>query len=391
MPAGARTLEEEGIVLPPTRLTPDVERAFLARVRTPDVRRGDLAAQRAATAKGVEGMFALVARYGWPAVRAAVRDLIGAAPPAHASTATPTLDGLPPLATEPECDHVRIDVTDPERAQMLVVSREPGQSPVTRVIEVAGTPTSVACETVAQVVRGTLRALRDADANRRTAGDGSALASAAEGPPPTELTSTAARNGLGARATTERSSGPAYSAVISLGQHSFPFFLGDELGPAHIPDAVAASVERQRGWLVLNGRLSGEWAQAQLSGSFHRLTTQIISASSGAAALAAWGRVRFSVGVEVGVIVMHQNDSLTYAGGPQAIVYSLPGVAGNSWSAGPLAAFRGTLDVDVSPRIFLRLDAGLPWVVLRVRDAAGNDAWHRDGYAQLLLGAGYRL
>jgi len=77
MPAGARTLEEEGIVLPPTRLTPDVERAFLAGVRTPEVRRGDLAAQRAATAKGVEGMCALVARYGWPAVRAAVRDLIG--------------------------------------------------------------------------------------------------------------------------------------------------------------------------------------------------------------------------------------------------------------------------------------------------------------------------
>jgi N-methylhydantoinase B len=77
MPAGARTLEEEGIILPPTRFTPDVERAFLAGVRTPELRRGDLAAQRAATAKGVEGMRALVARYGWPAVRAAARDLIG--------------------------------------------------------------------------------------------------------------------------------------------------------------------------------------------------------------------------------------------------------------------------------------------------------------------------
>jgi N-methylhydantoinase B len=75
MPAGARDLFSEGFVLPPTRFTPEVERVLLANVRTPDVRRGDLLAQRAAVARGAAGLRALAARYGWPRVRAGVRAL----------------------------------------------------------------------------------------------------------------------------------------------------------------------------------------------------------------------------------------------------------------------------------------------------------------------------
>jgi len=76
MPAGAREIFAEGIVLPPVRWTPEVERLLLANVRTPEVRRGDLAAQRAAVERGGAGLRALVARYGRDAVRAAARDLI---------------------------------------------------------------------------------------------------------------------------------------------------------------------------------------------------------------------------------------------------------------------------------------------------------------------------
>ncbi len=95
MPAGARTLEEEGVIIPPARLTPEVERSFLASVRTPEVRRGDLAAQRAATARGGEGLRALAARYGWPAVAAAARDLIGyAARRTRAALSRLPADGL---------------------------------------------------------------------------------------------------------------------------------------------------------------------------------------------------------------------------------------------------------------------------------------------------------
>jgi len=76
MPAGARELFAEGIVVPPLRFTPEVERLLLANVRTPEVRRGDLAAQRAAVARGADGLRALAARYGWTELQAAARDLI---------------------------------------------------------------------------------------------------------------------------------------------------------------------------------------------------------------------------------------------------------------------------------------------------------------------------
>src|SRR2546425_604217 len=76
MPAGARELFAEGLVIPPVRLTPEVERLVLANARTPAMRRGDLAAQRAAVERGGEGLRALVDRYGWAGVQRAARDLM---------------------------------------------------------------------------------------------------------------------------------------------------------------------------------------------------------------------------------------------------------------------------------------------------------------------------
>jgi N-methylhydantoinase B len=76
MPAGARELYAEGIVIPPVRWTPEVETLLLANVRTPAMRRGDLAAQRAAALRGAEGIQALARRHGWPALREAARDLL---------------------------------------------------------------------------------------------------------------------------------------------------------------------------------------------------------------------------------------------------------------------------------------------------------------------------
>ena len=76
MPAGARELYAEGIVIPPVRWTPEVERMLLANVRTPAMRRGDLAAQRAAALRGADGLRALARRHGWQALREAAHDLL---------------------------------------------------------------------------------------------------------------------------------------------------------------------------------------------------------------------------------------------------------------------------------------------------------------------------
>jgi len=76
MPAGARDIFAEGVVVPPLRLTADVERFLLANVRTPATRRADLAAQRAAVERGADGLRALAARYGQAALYAAAKDLL---------------------------------------------------------------------------------------------------------------------------------------------------------------------------------------------------------------------------------------------------------------------------------------------------------------------------
>ncbi len=76
MPAGARELYAEGIVIPPVRWTAEVERLLLANVRTPAMRRGDLAAQRAAALRGADGLRALARRHGWQPLCDAARDLL---------------------------------------------------------------------------------------------------------------------------------------------------------------------------------------------------------------------------------------------------------------------------------------------------------------------------
>src|SRR5207244_7831486 len=75
---GARELHQEGLIPPPTRLTPDLERLLLANVRTPAMRRGDLAAQRAAVERGASGLRSLARRHGggWVALRDAAHELL---------------------------------------------------------------------------------------------------------------------------------------------------------------------------------------------------------------------------------------------------------------------------------------------------------------------------
>ncbi len=77
MPQGATELVQEGLILPPMRLLregvqdDELLDLVLANVRTPDERRGDLAAQRASCAAGANGWRALIAKHGRQAVEAA--------------------------------------------------------------------------------------------------------------------------------------------------------------------------------------------------------------------------------------------------------------------------------------------------------------------------------
>jgi N-methylhydantoinase B len=64
MPADSRTLEEEGVVIPPTAMTEEVVEALVGRMRQPAQRRADLRAQLAANATGAHRLGELAARIG---------------------------------------------------------------------------------------------------------------------------------------------------------------------------------------------------------------------------------------------------------------------------------------------------------------------------------------
>ncbi|MDZ7732155.1 MAG: hydantoinase B/oxoprolinase family protein [Acidimicrobiia bacterium] len=82
MPAAAREVFQEGLILPPTRLTPEVRDVILGNSRTPEERAGDLDAQVGANVRGVERLagfdptsFGHVVDYGERRMRAALAAL----------------------------------------------------------------------------------------------------------------------------------------------------------------------------------------------------------------------------------------------------------------------------------------------------------------------------
>jgi N-methylhydantoinase B len=75
LPADSRRLEEEGVVIPPTRLDDNVLDGLVSRMRNPDERRGDLRAQLAAHYLAERRLDELCARRGQETVEAAMDEL----------------------------------------------------------------------------------------------------------------------------------------------------------------------------------------------------------------------------------------------------------------------------------------------------------------------------
>jgi N-methylhydantoinase B len=76
MPAFSRTLEDEGVVIPPTRLTDEVLRDLAGRMRNPRQREADLRAQLAAGRAGGERVAALIERFGIDTFRAGLNETL---------------------------------------------------------------------------------------------------------------------------------------------------------------------------------------------------------------------------------------------------------------------------------------------------------------------------
>jgi N-methylhydantoinase B len=76
LPSGSRTLDEEGVVIPPTRLDDETVEALVSRMRNPEERRGDLRAQLAAHHLAERRVAELCARRGRDRIRAAMDELL---------------------------------------------------------------------------------------------------------------------------------------------------------------------------------------------------------------------------------------------------------------------------------------------------------------------------
>jgi N-methylhydantoinase B len=76
MPAGSTRLDEEGVVIPPTKLDDESLAAVTARMRNPEERRGDFRAQLAAHRLADDRITYLSARHGAESMREAMEELL---------------------------------------------------------------------------------------------------------------------------------------------------------------------------------------------------------------------------------------------------------------------------------------------------------------------------
>jgi N-methylhydantoinase B len=76
MPALSVTLDEEGVVIPPTRADDEVLRELAGRMRNPEQRLADLRAQRAANLTGIRRLRQLAERQGLELLRAATAEIL---------------------------------------------------------------------------------------------------------------------------------------------------------------------------------------------------------------------------------------------------------------------------------------------------------------------------
>ncbi len=106
MPAGSTSIWQEGVIIPPVRLDDEVLRVLLANVRTPEIRRGDLAAQVAANRLAEARLAELVARRGLDSILEAFDEVIAYAARRAREAIARLPDGTYAAASEVEGDGV---------------------------------------------------------------------------------------------------------------------------------------------------------------------------------------------------------------------------------------------------------------------------------------------
>jgi N-methylhydantoinase B len=117
MPAHSRRLDEEGIVIPPTRIDDDGLSRLAARMRNPRERLADLRAQRAANSTGERRLVELAERHGIDLLRRGMAAVLD-----YAERRTRAALGRLPDGTHAATDVLEDDGSGPPRDVRLVVA-----------------------------------------------------------------------------------------------------------------------------------------------------------------------------------------------------------------------------------------------------------------------------
>jgi N-methylhydantoinase B len=130
MPAHSRSLEEEGVVIPPTRLDDATLRDLAGRMRNPLQREADLRAQLAAGRAGADRVEALIARFGLDAYRDGLEETLDYAERRTRAKVAELEDGVREAsdvleAAEPERGGAGAGAAEPERAGAGAGAAEP--------------------------------------------------------------------------------------------------------------------------------------------------------------------------------------------------------------------------------------------------------------------------
>ena len=300
------------------------------------------------------------------------------------------LDTLP--ASHPDgSTQIWIDVANPIRLRVYLPARASTGATTVRTVErpEGDDADLVVRETVAQIVKAAVQSLRgDVPATpdeSKTAPPGVPVP-APPAPPPQTAADLAARSTKASQAHARR-----LSFVLAGGLHTSPLNLAEPAGDKNwLGPAVVGAVRWHLEKYVLAFRMS--WETSDRSVDLYYLKNTFLSGTVGASRFFDSGLASFGIGLEAGMLVLHQNTWFDVTGqvNGSSRASNLPGQTGQTNATGMLFGPVAEFNLAPTPRLFLHLDVGMPIAVLYTKDDYGS-RWEKSPYFRATVGIGFRL
>lgn len=352
----------------------------------------DLAASKAAPAPAIE-IVLTGPRESCSKMETAIRAVVGSDvdlgwsrldPPPEDRLPTPNIpNGGSGEASGLRTNHVWLDLRNPAKLSIYLPVGAPQETPLVRTVwrldGDAEDGDRVAREEVAQIVKTAVLALQGRATPEVPAPD----PIASDGPETSPLNPPVAAVAVADRRGPVERSFPV-SVFLGAGTHTSPWNLSNGIGHDHGlgPSFLGAGRWHARN-LELGLRLG--WERSEVDGYRYNVKSDYFLSTLMGAYRFPGQWLSLSFGLQAGVLALHQNTSQTMGTG-----YPLARTAGKTWAAGPIAGLVLEMDLAISRRIFLHLDAAAPIGAMRIDDGQ-TTRWYWSGYVQTTLGLGFNL